>query len=264
MFEGREQAPAPVLLGAGGGRPLPCCSWGAEPNICSRLRAVPSPRSCEEARARPARAQRVSAPEHRSREDAAGSPQPCWRGPQALQCLAASSTPTATWDGAWCVLWGSSVPCTPNSKSCCLSPISCPQAESGQYPAHKGADAATAAVGCNAASLSASNKRDAKGHLEITAVPGSHKHSPSALEAPRDMQSPGDWLQSYNSTPQHCSTHRPSSLLLQPLQQKVLTQQPAPLAPSVPLELLTAAKPCSIPLTPTATQMALGNTQGRC
>lgn len=104
-FEGREQAPTPILLGAGGGRPLPCCSWGAEPNICSRLRAVPSLRSCEEARARPARAQRVSAPEHPSREDAAGSPQPCWRGPQALQCLAASSTITVTWDRAWGVPW---------------------------------------------------------------------------------------------------------------------------------------------------------------
>lgn len=115
-------------------------------------------------------------------------------------------------------------------------------------------------VRCNAASLSTSNKQDTKGHPEITAVPESNKDSPRALEAPRDMQSPRGWLQSYAPTPQPSSTHRPS-LLLQSQQQKVLTQQPAPLAPSAPHELPTAAKPCSIPLTPTMTQLALGNTQ---
>lgn len=146
------------------------------------------------------------------------------------------------------------MPCAPNYKSCCLSSISCPRAESGQCPAHKGADAATAAVGCSAPFLPPT-KQDMKGYLAITAVPVLKKDSPRALEVPRDM--PRVWLQSYTPTPQPCSTHR-LSLLLQPPQQKVLTQQPALLAPSAPHELPPAAKPCSIPLTPTVTQRALG------
>lgn len=128
-------------------------------------------------------------------------------------------------------------------------------------PSSQGCRCATAVVRCNAASLSTSNKQDTKGHPEITAVPELNKDSPRALEAPRDMQSPRDWLQSYAPTPQPSITHTPS-LLLQPQQQKVLTQQPATPAPSAPHELPTAAKPCSIPPTPTVTQLALGNTQG--
>lgn len=77
------------------------------------------------------------------------------------------------------------------------------------------------------------------------------------------MQSPEDWLQSYAPTAQPNSTHRPSSLLPQPPQQKVLTQQPALLALCAPHELLTAVKPCSIPLTPTVTQLALGTVLSR-
>lgn len=70
--------------------------------------------------------------------------------------------------------------------------------QSGQYPAHRGADAATAAVGCNATS----KKQGLQGHPQITAVPGLHEDFPRALKAPGDMHSLRDQLRSDACTPE--------------------------------------------------------------
>lgn len=74
--------------------------------------------------------------------------------------------------------------------------------EPGQYLAVGGADAATTAVGCNATSLSTSNKkRGTKRHRQITAVLKSHEHLPGTLKAPWHKHSLRNQLRSDARTP---------------------------------------------------------------
>lgn len=97
--------PAPILLGAreeGGRSPAALGEPSQTSAPASGLRRAqvaarkPEPGQPER--------QRVPAREHPSQGDVAGSPQPCRRGPQALQRPAASSTIAVAWDGAWGVL----------------------------------------------------------------------------------------------------------------------------------------------------------------